>query len=248
MYQSNDFDYANLHTKSEEDLIGLGLKKFEKGLFLFPGSFFNDIPEGMVLTDVNGEKRRFHRGFDTDTRYGCLAYGVNILDPEHNKSDYDEAKTFDEYFAGYKKYDNGGELDQRIIADAKRVFETLKTPEAIQSFYKSDYETQQKMVSGLDDERSRFSCVCQNAYRYADYIKLVAKEKELATKFSKYLANHKEENFSNIDSTNRLVAARKRLAGKIDEKLGTNLSDIKLPKTIKNIEEKISKRFDKSGR
>ena len=48
--------------------------------------------------------------------------------------------------------------------------------------------------------------------------------------------------------TNRIATARKRLAGKIDEKLGTNLSDIKLPKKIKDIEAKISKHFDKSGR
>lgn len=48
--------------------------------------------------------------------------------------------------------------------------------------------------------------------------------------------------------TNRLAAIRKRLAGKIDEKLGTNLSDIKLPRKIKDIEAKISKHFDKSGR
>ncbi len=242
MTLGNNIDYANLHTKSEEDLIGLGLIKFSEGLFVFPESFFNDIPEGMVLTDINGKKRRFHRGLDTD-----LAYGVNILDPEHNKSDYDVARTFDEYFAGYKNRDNGGKSDQGIIADAKKVFETLKTPEAILIFYTADdYKTQQEMVSGLDDEHSwySFKCVCQCAYRYAKYIEVVAKEKELAAKYSEYLANIKEESISN----NRLAAMRKGLAGRIDEKLGTNLSDIKLPRKIKDIEAKISKHFDKSGR
>ena len=60
----------------------------------------------------------------------------------------------------------------------------------------------------------------------------------------------KQENITNEEQniTNRFAAARKRLAGKIDNKLGTNLSDIKLPKKIKNIEAKISKHFDKSGR
>ncbi len=241
MSLGNNIDYANLHTQSEEDLIRLGLRKYDKGLFLFPESFFNDIPEGMVLTTILGEKRRFHRGFDTDTRFGCLAYGVNILDSEHNKSDYDEAKTFDEYFTGYKNYDDGGKLDQGIIVDAKKVFEALKTPEAIQAFIKADYKEQVQMVSGLDDGHSAFSfgCVCHCALKYANYIKLVAEEKELAAKYDEYLALH---------TTNRLAATRKRLAGKIDDKLGTNLSDIKLPKTIKNIEAKISKHFDKSGR
>lgn len=145
-------------------------------------------------------------------------------------------KSFSEYFAGYKNYDNGGKLDQLIIADAKKVFETLKTPEEIQSFYKADYKTQEKMVAGLDDGHSSFSfrCVCQCAYNYAEYAQNSVKEQS---------KTNEEQN-----KTNRLASARKRLAGKNDEKLGTNLSDIKLPKTIKNIEAKISKHFDKSGR
>lgn len=53
---------------------------------------------------------------------------------------------------------------------------------------------------------------------------------------------------NNALANNALAKARKKLAGKIDDKLGTNLSDIKLPKTIKNLEAKISKHFDKSGR
>lgn len=56
------------------------------------------------------------------------------------------------------------------------------------------------------------------------------------------------QNTDNALTNNELAKARKKLAGKIDDKLGTNLSDIKLPKTIKNLEAKISKHFDKSGR
>ena len=156
--------------------------------------------------------------------------------------DYAEYKTkeqpyaFDEYFAGYKKYDNGGKIDKMIIADAKKVFETLKTPKAIKAFYKADYDKQQKMVGDLGVGLSGvgFARVCQCAYDYSVY----------ARKYIKDGLNTNEEQ----STTNRLAAARKRLAGEIDEKLGTNLSDIKLPKTIKNIEAKISKHFDKSGR
>lgn len=80
-------------------------------------------------------------------------------------------KSFDEYFEGYKNYDDGGKLDQGIVADAKKVFETLKTPKAIDQYYKADYEKQQQMVKGLDDEHSGFSffCVCSVAYKYASY-------------------------------------------------------------------------------
>lgn len=163
-----------------------------------------------------------------------------------SESDYDETKTFDEYFAEYKNYDNGGKLDKMIITDAKKVFETLKTPEAIQTFYDASYEEQQKMVSGLADGHSgaSFYCVCQNAYKYADYIKLAAKEKESANKSSEHLTNTKAEQ----STASRLATVRKKLASKIDENLGTNISAIKLPKKIKNIEAKISKHFDKSGR
>lgn len=238
MSLGNNIDYANLHTQSEESLRRLGCQEAENGIFLFPKSFFNDIPEGMVVTLVDGEKRRFHRGFDTDTRNGCLGYGVNILDPEHNKSDHDEAKTFDEYFAGLKNYGVGGNFEKKMIADAKimagakKVFEALKTPEAIIAFSEAGCKEQQ-MVSGLDRERFGWACHC--ALKYAVHLKRVPKEKELAAKYDEYLAS-------------RLATARKRLADKIDNKLGTNLSDIKLPKTIKNIEAKFSKYSYNSGR
>ena len=47
---------------------------------------------------------------------------------------------------------------------------------------------------------------------------------------------------------NKLAEVRKKVAGRIDEKLSTKLSDIKLPKAIKNVETKIAKHFDNSGR
>ena len=74
---------------------------WDEEILLFPERLFNDIPTGMVVTSINGKKERFHSGFDNDTRGGVLAFGVRINDPEPNKSDYDEAKTFDEYYAYY---------------------------------------------------------------------------------------------------------------------------------------------------
>ena len=89
-----------------------------------------------------------------------------------------DIKSFDEYFKGYTNYDNGGKLDQISIADAKKVFEKLKTPEAIDQFHKADYKTQQKMVAGLDDGHSgsSFFSVYHNAYRYAIYAQKYVKE------------------------------------------------------------------------
>lgn len=172
------------------------------------------------------------------------AFGIKVESEQENKGSTTNTdsivKSFSEYFAGYKNYDNGGELDQMIIADAKKVFETLKTPEAIQTFSKANYETQQKMVSGLDDGHSGFSfgCVCQCAYDYSTY----------AQKYIKDSSKKQSSSNEGQNITNRLAEARKKLARKFDEKLGTNLSDIKLPKKIKNIETKISKCLGKSGR
>ena len=47
------------------------------GLLLFPGDWFDHIPEGYVVTDINGEEEAFHKKTsDTDIRFGCLAYGI----------------------------------------------------------------------------------------------------------------------------------------------------------------------------
>lgn len=105
----------------------------------------------------------------------------------HKYADYkatEEPYTFDEYFADYKNYDDGGELDQMIVADAKKVFETLKTPERINEFYKFSYEKQQETVKGLNEGHSGFSfgCVCRSAYEYAEYAKKYVKENTLQNK------------------------------------------------------------------
>lgn len=84
-----------------------------------------------------------------------------------------KTKTFDEFFKDYKNYDDGGKLDKAIIADAKKVYEKLKTPAAIDKFYKlRDYKKQKEMVPGLDDGHSGFSfySVCAAAKQYALYI------------------------------------------------------------------------------
>ena len=77
-------------------------------------------------------------------------------------------KSFDEYFAGYG---NGSESAQQVLADAKKVFEALKTPEAIEAFQKVDDTIQKKMVEGLNPEHTghSFSAVCQYARMYAQY-------------------------------------------------------------------------------
>ena len=148
--------------------------------------------------------------------------------------------SFDEYFADYKNYGGNGKIDKVIKSDAKKVFNELKTPEAIQTFFEADDEVQKKMVSGLNKDHSNrsFYYVCKCALDYASYVQEYIKDNP-----QKQL-DSKEEN----TVTSRLAELRKKMAGKIDSALGTNLSDIKLPEGVKKIETNNSKRFDRSGR
>jgi hypothetical protein len=48
---------------------------------LFPGEWFEFIPEGMLLEDIEGVQESFSRASeDNDIRCGYLAYGVPGID------------------------------------------------------------------------------------------------------------------------------------------------------------------------
>lgn len=48
-------------------------------LWLFPAEWYDAIPNGFPLVDINGCNELFIKGStDDDRRYGCLAYGVMI--------------------------------------------------------------------------------------------------------------------------------------------------------------------------
>jgi hypothetical protein len=94
-------------------------------------------------------------------------------------------QSFDEYFKGYKNYDNGGVLDQKIVADAKKVYQKLRTPDAIQEFYRLSSSEQYEKVPGLDRGHSgaSFGYVCWLALKYAKYVN----EKEQKSNFVGWL-------------------------------------------------------------
>ena len=81
--------------------------------------------------------------------------------------------TFDDFFKDYGDYtkhdSEANELNKIIIADAKKVYEQLKTPEAISNFYK---QKDSKKVPGLDKDHSgaSFYAVCKAAREYAVYV------------------------------------------------------------------------------
>ncbi len=62
--------------------IGIGnsptdVPDFDAEILLFPGEWYNHIPEGFIVTGLRGEQYPFQNGkSDNDTRYGCLPYGI----------------------------------------------------------------------------------------------------------------------------------------------------------------------------
>lgn len=49
----------------------------DEWVLLFPGEWFNVIPEGFIVTGLDGEQYPFKRDeADDDIRFGCLPYGI----------------------------------------------------------------------------------------------------------------------------------------------------------------------------
>lgn len=49
----------------------------ELKLWLFPGEWYDHIPEGYMVTDIFGHDEPFEKGkTDDDIRFGCLSFGV----------------------------------------------------------------------------------------------------------------------------------------------------------------------------
>ena len=75
-------DFGNLFTLCEETLREIGCQKWsepdENGevLWLYPGEWYDHIPDGTTIVDIGGNRELFKRGeTDDDRRYGALAYG-----------------------------------------------------------------------------------------------------------------------------------------------------------------------------
>lgn len=76
------FDFNNLPSYSEETLLAMGCRPWdgpdENGeiIWLYPAEWYDRIPEGHVVTDINGDDEPFQRGVtDDDRRFGVLAFG-----------------------------------------------------------------------------------------------------------------------------------------------------------------------------
>ncbi len=73
-------DWDNLRTKDDASLRELGLgvwEKTDKGThWLFPKEWYNVIPDGYLITYIDGDTEKFDRfQTDDDHRFGYLAFG-----------------------------------------------------------------------------------------------------------------------------------------------------------------------------
>lgn len=76
-------EFGELRGLSEARLQEIGLRKWsepdENGnvLWLLPYTWYGSIPEGFMLTCIDGTAEPFQKGVtDDDYRFGCLAYGI----------------------------------------------------------------------------------------------------------------------------------------------------------------------------
>jgi len=83
-------------------------------------------------------------------------------------------KSFDEMYAQQGERlaeDFGKDKTEAILHDARKIYETLKTPEAIDEFAKSGYEKRQEMVKGLSGKHFVGMGLAHKLARdYAEYV------------------------------------------------------------------------------
>lgn len=75
-------DFSKLPSLFEETLKQIGCQKWDEPdkdgnvLWLYRAEWYDHIPNGTPIVDINGEKELFKRGeTDDDMRFGALAYG-----------------------------------------------------------------------------------------------------------------------------------------------------------------------------
>ena len=75
-------------TTAEASLIGFTKwSEDDPNLYLIPSWLYPALPVGLQVTDISGEVSEFSpETHDSDSRYSCLAYGINLLPVDLAKS------------------------------------------------------------------------------------------------------------------------------------------------------------------
>lgn len=74
-------------TPSEATLLGFTRWEEENPtLHLIPVWLYPALPKGILVTSISGEETEFDKEtHDSETRYGCLAYGIHLVEPDFRK-------------------------------------------------------------------------------------------------------------------------------------------------------------------
>ena len=78
-------DFDALKTLPKEVLKKMGVRIWDEENgeihYLYPGEWFNLIPEGLLVIDIGGKEELFSKEkSDDDIRFGCLAYGFKRIE------------------------------------------------------------------------------------------------------------------------------------------------------------------------
>ena len=69
-------DLSALPKMTENELRLLGCQRWDENHWLYPGEWYDSIPEGHPMLCIDGSTVIFEKGkTDNDTRFGALAYG-----------------------------------------------------------------------------------------------------------------------------------------------------------------------------
>ena len=159
--------------------------------------------EKMKEVGLMEHKRRYVNDLDKD--HSALTLKV-ASDLAHKYAEYkaeNAPETFDMYFEGYKNFDNGGEMDQLIVSDAKKIYEKLKTPEKIKDFREYGIENSADIEKKLKGHHLNitYEAVCECAQEYAEYAE-------------KYCKNYNQQQMSQSKNAVLDAKIREEISGK----------------------------------
>jgi hypothetical protein len=74
-------NWEQLRNQTAEELGNLGLTNYNGRLFLFDDHWWNSIPDGLLVEDVNGTEFEFNKSTTQRVvEYGALQFGVPARD------------------------------------------------------------------------------------------------------------------------------------------------------------------------
>ncbi len=190
--------WEELHQKSKEELLEIGFKEREDGVFLIPLQALSQIPDGMILTNGSGDNFRCRKKNKHDIEYrmeinegfakklgGYCPFGIKLSDPDHDKLTIEEPKSFKEFFETIdlsKLKDYTQKCAERLHKDkdytqecAERLLEDKDIFTAAQQLFercKVYQETEDKQIFDKEKTKDRISRFRDaiSASRYNEFV------------------------------------------------------------------------------